>query len=96
MLAHIIYIHTETALALVNDESTYLEDSSYLLIFVVEVLKSDEVAEKTIEVTEDVKELVHHLYVVRLLLKSSVLCYNLEKLSLLVLFDESLYCLKSE
>ena len=96
MLTHVRYIHTETALTLVNDESTYLEDCAGLLVLLIEILESHEVAEKTVEVAEDIEELVHHLDVVRLLFECSILCNDLEKFSLLVLLEESLDGVKTK
>ena len=59
MLCHIGNVHTEAALSLVDDESTALEDS--FLVSIIEITQSDEVAEKSVEIAENIEELCHHI-----------------------------------
>ena len=50
MFAHIAHFHTEVAGPLVYDKSTALEDGLNFLVFGVEVLESDEVLQKPVEI----------------------------------------------
>ena len=88
MFCHVIHVHTETALPLVDDEGSVLEDSPDLLALVIEVVKGHEVSEEAVEVAEDVEELVHHVYVACLFCKSCILSHELEEGGLPVLGDE--------
>ena len=73
MLAHVRNIHTKVAFALIDDELSGLEDSGNRLILRVEVIECHEVAEKPVEITIDMKELVYHVDIGSLLLQRLVL-----------------------
>ena len=73
MCCGVLYFDSEVACSLVDDESTCLEDGFDILVFFVEVLKSDIVFEEGIEVTIEVCESVNHLYVVGFLFELFIL-----------------------
>ena len=55
MLCHIGYLHAEVASSLVDDKSTTLEDGFHFLALVVEIVESDEVLKKAVEIFQNVK-----------------------------------------
>ena len=59
-------------------------------------MKGHKVSHESVEVAEDVEELVHHVDVGSLFCKSCILSDEVEKGSLLVLLDEFLDCIKAE
>ena len=96
MLAHISYIHTETALSLVYQKPSCLENSLYLPVLVIEIMESHEVAEQSVKVAIHMQELIYHIYITCLFSKCRILSYKLEQCCLLVLSKKSLYCIQSQ
>ena len=73
MLGHICDIHTETAGSLIDQKHTGLEYCQSILILVIEIMEGHKIAHQSIEITEDMQELVDHIYIGRLLSKSKIL-----------------------
>ena len=90
MLAHVSYIHTETAFALIHKKGSCLEYSLDCPVSFVKVSKSHKVSEKSVEIAEDMKELVHHLDIACFLCECDILSHEIEQGSLLILSEERL------
>ena len=95
MLGHVSYVHTETALSLIDDETSRLEDGCNILVLLIEILKSHKVSEKSVEVAKDIKELAHRLYIACLFSKSRILSYESKEGILLVLLSKAIECIKA-
>ena len=88
MLAHIGHIHTEVAGSLVNDKCSGLEYCLCILVFGIEILKCHEILQKPVEIPVNVKELVHFVNVLSLLLQCEILCDQVQKALLQVSSQE--------
>ena len=84
MLAHVHNVHTETALTLVNEKRTSLEHSLHSLILVIEITERHKVAEKSIEIAEDVEEFVREQAVK---IYSAIGCQGLSRVDFFVTKD---------
>ena len=96
MLAHVGNLHTEMACPLVDDEGSALEHCQSLRILVIEVLESDEVAQKPSEIAEDMEEFVHGLDVLSLFLECRIPCNKFKQSRFLVLRQQFVHFFNPE
>ena len=85
MLAHIRHVHTETALSLVHQKRSCLENSLYINVLCIEVMESHIVLDKAVEVSVNMQEFINHIYVRGLIGKVCILSDKFEQCFLPVL-----------